>query len=467
MRNDDPRSLLPGTELPQMKTEPPGPRSRALAERLRSVESRNVTYVGPDFPVFWDKARGANVRDADGNVYVDLSGAFGVAAAGHANPRVTEATARQAGRLVHAMGDVHPPVRKVELLERLAEAAPWAETRGILGSSGSEAVEAALKTAYLATGRPGILAFKGGYHGLTLGSLAATAREDFREPFRPRLYQGVAFAPYPHQPTQVPEDGAGSATALEAVEEALVRGIPPQGGGDPVPVGAVLVEPLQGRGGVRIPPEGFLRQVAELARRHGALVIFDEIFTGLGRTGRFFAFQHEGVVPDLLCLGKALGGGFPLSACLGPREVMDAWPESRGEALHTSTFLGHPVACAAALAVLDELKGRNLVARSNLEGERLRRSLAEGLADHPVRVWGRGLFLGLGPQEPSAPANGMGFGVRLARKALNRGLLALPAGDHGEVLQLAPPLVITREQLEHAAAELTALAAEEAGDVSP
>ena len=175
MRADD-RAVLPGNELPRMKTRVPGPRSKELSGRLREVESRNITHVSPDAPIFWAKARGANVRDVDGNVYLDLSGAFGVAAAGHANPRITEAVARQAGRLAHAMGDVHPPVRKVELLERLSELSPWSASRGILASSGSEAVEAALKTAQLATGRPGIIAFQGGYHGLTMGSLATTAR---------------------------------------------------------------------------------------------------------------------------------------------------------------------------------------------------------------------------------------------------------------------------------------------------
>lgn len=462
---DDPRhrALLPGNELPRMKTAPPGPRSRTLAERLREVESRNVTYITPDCPIFWDKARGANVRDADGNVYLDLSGAFGVAAAGHANPRVTEAVARQAGRLAHAMGDVHPPVGKVELLERLAELAPWPETRGILASSGSEAVEAALKTAQLATGRPGIVAFHGGYHGLTLGSLATTAREEFRAPFEPRLFGGVGFVPFPGGQWAEGE----VAEPLEVLERYLAEGVArKEGGREPAPVGAVLLEPLQGRGGVRVPPPGFLARVGGLARRYGALLIFDEIFTGLGRTGRLFAFEHEGVVPDLLCLGKALGGGFPLSACLGPRDVMDAWPESTGEALHTSTFLGHPVACAASLAVLEELSGRGLVARSAAEGDRLRQALSDGLAGRPLEVRGRGLFLGLELSEPAGSAKGIGFGVRMARKALDHGLLALPAGDGGEVLQLAPPLVITREQLDHAARTLAELASEEADGLS-
>ena len=174
----------------RLPARPPGPRSRALAERLRLVESRNVTYLSDDFPVFWEEARGANVRDVDGNVYVDFTGAFGVSFAGHGHARIQRALAEQSEQLVHGMGDVHPPAPKVELLERLSALAPWEETRTVLGSSGSEAMEAALKTAELSTGCSGIIAFEGAYHGLTLGSLAVTARPDFRDPFRARLHQG-------------------------------------------------------------------------------------------------------------------------------------------------------------------------------------------------------------------------------------------------------------------------------------
>ncbi|MGD8362160.1 MAG: aminotransferase class III-fold pyridoxal phosphate-dependent enzyme, partial [Gemmatimonadota bacterium] len=156
-----------------------------------------MTHLTPAFPVFWDSACGTNVRDVDGNVFLDLTGAFGVSVAGHRNPLITQEIRDQAERLVHGMGDVHPPAKKVELLEALARIVPWADSRAILGSSGSEAVEAALKTALLATRRPGIVAFEGAYHGLTLGSLAVTEREDFREPFRKRLYPGVRFVPFP------------------------------------------------------------------------------------------------------------------------------------------------------------------------------------------------------------------------------------------------------------------------------
>lgn len=424
-----------GRSLPSVVVPPPGPRSRDLARRLKGVESQNVTFLSDRFPVFWEEARGANVRDADGNVYLDFTGAFGVSAVGHAHPRVVEAVTRQAGRLIHGMGDVHPPALKVEFLERLLSLAPWAEGRGVLASTGSEAVEIALKTALLATGRPGILAFQGGYHGLTLGALAATDRTDFRAPFVRRLYGGVVRAPFPGAGENGP---LAASRSLEEIRRLLAAA---EEAGHPV--GGVLVEPIQGRGGVRVPPRGFLAELGAVTREAGAVLIFDEVFTGLGRTGELFAFQHEGVVPDLLCLGKALGGGLPLSACLGSREVMDAWPRSSGEALHTSTYLGHPLACAAAMAVLDVLEEEKLPERAARLGERLVSTLRGALGAYPgVReVRGRGLFVGIETFDA-----GGGGGVAAAEEVLARGLIVLPAGDAGEVVELSPPLVLTDEQ---------------------
>jgi len=412
-----------------------------MARRLSRVESRNITHLTPSFPVFWEAARGANVRDVDGNVYLDLTGAFGVSMGGHGNPAVVEEIRDQAGRLIHGMGDVHPPTRKVELLEALARVAPWSESRAILGSSGSEAVEAALKTALLATGRPGIVAFEGSYHGLTLGSLATTQREDFRAPFRARLYAGVRFVPYPDPIRMGPDAGARS---LDALARVLEKGV----GGDGI--GAVIVEPIQGRAGVRIPPRGFLAEAACLVREAGALVIFDEIFTGLGRTGSLFACLEEGVLPDLLCLGKGLGGGLPLSACLGPPEVMDAWPASRGEAIHTSTFLGHPLACAAGLALLEELERMHLVERAREMGAELLQGLTSGLIDvrEVAEVRGRGLFIGIELADPGTKTPLRGRAVAVAEEALRHGILVLPAGREGHVLELSPPLVLGRTQME-------------------
>jgi len=445
----DPASEL-GALLPSLTTTPPGPRSRALAERLRSVESRNVTFLSEHFPVFWEEARGANVRDVDGNVYVDFTAAFGVSLAGHAHPRIRRALVEQSERLIHGMGDVHPPALKLALLERLSAIAPWEETRTVLGSSGSEAMEVALKTSELSTGRSGIIAFEGAYHGLTLGSLAVTARPDFRDPFRARLHRGVSFAPYP----ETDEEAEG---ALAEVQRMLSEGVwvgsRPSGDGPQSthPVGAVVVEPVQGRAGVRIPPAGFLGRLAELTHAAGSLLIFDEIFTGMGRTGVVFEHEREGVLPDLVCMGKALGGGLPLSACLGSRDVMDAWPESGGEELHTSTFLGHPLSCATALAFLDVLEEESLAARALDLGDQIVRRLDEALSPEACvsQVRGRGLLIGIELcSEAGGPAPG--GGSRVAEAALARGLLLLPAGGQGEVVEIAPPAVSSDAQVDFA-----------------
>lgn len=430
-----------GEALPDVRTPPPGPASRALARRLRATESRNVTYLAEDFPVFWEEARGANVRDADGNVYVDLTAAFGVALLGHGDPRIEAAVRDQAARLVHGMGDVHPPTARVELLERLAEVMPWDDPRTVLGVGGAEAVEVALKTALLATGRPGIVAFTGGYHGLTGGALAATARTEFRRPFEPRLYGGVSFVPFPDPLREGPAAGE---RALDRLEEVLRDGAP---NGDAV--GAVVVELVQGRAGVRLPPDGFLAELHDRARREGALVIADEIFTGLGRTGPLLASHPGGLEPDLVCLGKALGGGWPLSACVGPAEVMDAWPESGGEALHTSTFLGHPASCAAAAAFLDALRDDGVADEVASRGPRLADAVRRELRDVPevAEVRAAGLMLGIelvDDGETMEPAAGAGAAV--AARALREGVLVLPAGAAGHVVQLTPPVTLTEAQ---------------------
>ncbi len=408
-------------------TEVPGPRSRALAERLARVECRDTTCLVPEPPIFWESARGANVVDVDGNRFVDLGAGFGVACAGHAHPRIVRAVQEQAARCLHAMGDVHPPAVKVELLEALAARFPGGggEVRTILGSSGSDAVEAALETALLATGRPGVLAFEGGYHGLSLGALEVTHRPEFRTPFAPKLPGLAVFARY------------GDA---DDAARRLAR--------SPHPVGAVVVEPIQGRGGERVPPAGFLPALRDLCDREGALLVVDEIYTGCGRTGRFFACEEEGVIPDLLLVGKGLSSGMPLSACVGRREVLDAWPPSRGEALRTQTFLGHPPACAAALASLAVIDEEKLVERSRALGEAALRRLREGLAGsrRVAEVRGRGLMLGIECVRPEDAAGA-------CREALRRGVIALVSGARGEVVSITPPLVIGEEAF-HGALDL-------------
>ncbi|MFO7260803.1 MAG: aspartate aminotransferase family protein [bacterium] len=454
-----------GEQLPRMVTAVPGPASRALAQRLAAVESPNITQLSDTGPIFWVEASGANVRDADGNVYVDLTAGFSVAAAGHANERVVRALARQAERLPHALGDVHPADVKVALLERLKELAPGELGVTILASAGAEAVEAALKTAVMRTGKPGVLAFTGAYHGLTYGALATTWRPEFREPFRAQLYRGVRFAPYPYVyrwAEQVHAAVGGGAAALGSAAEPevvcrtaleIAARIVDEAAASDVPIGAVLIEPVQGRGGFVVPPPGFLAGLRELADERGLVLIFDEVYTGFGRTGRWFACEHAGVVPDVLVVGKALTGMVPLSAAIGTPEVMSAWPPSTGEAVHTSTFLGNPAACAAALAQLAEIEERGLVHRAATLGSWLRERLDAWADRFPSvgEVRGLGLLQGVELVEDRAtrrPATALAR--RVADAALREGVLLLTEGPAANVLAFTPPLVITEAQLEHA-----------------
>jgi 4-aminobutyrate aminotransferase/(S)-3-amino-2-methylpropionate transaminase len=428
MSNSEPRPERESTLMPALRSEIPGPESRALASRLAEVESRNVTALDP-VPIFWERALGANLWDVDGNRFVDLTAAFGVANVGHAHPEVVRAITGQTGSLLHGMGDVHPPRVKVELLERLVELypkgganAPAVAAHAVLSSSGSDAVETALKTALLATGRAGILAFEGAYHGLSLGALDCTWRSDFREPFLARLPRATCFARFPD---------------LDHVEQ-----IAEETGES---IGAVLVEPVQGRGGERVPPRNFLTGLRRICDERGWLLIVDEIYTGFGRTGRVFACDHEGVIPDLLCVGKGLASGMPISACLGKREVFDAWPRSTGEALHTQTFLGHPASCAAALASLEVSARDGLAERSRRLGKKVLDQLRKQL-DACTRVREvRGLGLMIGVECDSGEID-----LDTTQRLLESGFVVLPSGDGGRVLSLTPPLSIGEDALDAA-----------------
>ncbi len=386
-----------------------------------------MTCLDPTTPIFWERAAGANVWDVDGNRFVDLGGGFGVANVGHGHPRVIEALSRQSDRLLHAMGDVQPPAVKVALLEALVARFPGGEpARAVLGSSGADAVEIALKTAMICSGRPGVVAFEGAYHGLGLGALDATWRPFFREPFDERLPRRTAFARF--------------GDADDVVRAAAELG---------EPVGAVLVEPIQGRGGERIPPRGFLRSLRRRCDAEGWLLIADEVYTGFGRTGRWFACDHEEVVPDLLCVAKGLASGMPISACLGRTAVMDAWPASEGEAMHTQTFLGHPPGCAAALAsraVLEEEKLVESAAQSGIAALRFLRDALKGEA-RVADVRGLGLMIGIECDRPETAA-------RTCSEALSRGIILLPSGDDARVLSITPPLCIESEALLAALATL-------------
>jgi len=453
--------------LPQIFTNVPGEKSLDWGLRLGEVECRNTTFLGDDWPIFWERAEGVNVWDVDGNRFLDMTSGFGVAGLGYG--LTAEALRRQSDVLLHAMGDVHPARVKVELCEALSEITyeKWEGKKGkcLFGNSGFEAVEAALKTAVLATGRTGILSFEGGYHGLGYGALLGQGIGWFREPFEGQIAKVT-------QRLKFPRDSAG----LEIFREELGRV-------DGSKIGAVLVEPIQGRGGIVVPPEGFLVQLRAWCDAVGAVLIFDEIYTGFWRTGRMFACEGGGrqndedarlellgpgddedarlesrgpsgenqarvdsrgpvVVPDLICLGKALSGGFPISVCVGRAEVMDAWPESGGEALHTSTFLGNPMGCAMSLEAIrryraPEMEGLVRKVSDHLE-TRLRK--LESL-DCVREVRGKGLMMGV--QFDSGERV-----LELVKAMLRAGAIALPDGPEGDVLALTPALGISGEEID-------------------
>jgi 4-aminobutyrate aminotransferase/(S)-3-amino-2-methylpropionate transaminase len=415
-----------GAALPELKTQIPGPRSRSLAQRLERVECPEVTCLR-EGPVFLSRASGSNVYDVDGNRYVDLIAGFGAATLGYSEPELVQAASSQSETLWHAMGDLYPAEVKVELLEALSRLLPGDLGHAILSTSGSDAIESAIKTALIATGRPGLVAFEDAYHGLGLGALDTTHRALFREPFQARLPERTRFVPF------------GDA---EAVRRALREG----------DVGAILVEPIQGRGGVRLPPAGFLSDLRSIADEAGVLLVADEIWTGLGRTGYWLGCAAEGVIPDVVALGKALGGGFPISACLGRAAVMCRWPASKGEAVHTSTHLGHPVGCAVALRVLEILERDRWVEHSRERGERLCGDLRRALSSVPcvVEVRGRGLLLGVELDSARTAA-------RVVRQALRSGWILIAEGREGRVLTLSPALNIPDALLDGAVARLVEL----------
>ncbi len=422
-------------------------KTQQVLKQLQTYESRNVLFTEPDgsWPIVWERARGNYVWDAEGRKYLDLTAAFGVAAAGHANPRVVKAGQKQMGKLLHAMGDVHPHALKAQLAQKLSELTFGRWQKGgrgktIFCNSGFEAVEAALKTAKLATGKSGIIAFEGAYHGLGYGTLNATHRQHFRSEFRSQLKSFGHFVPFPK-----------SANDLKSVEELLRSALKTQ------KIGAILLEPMQARGGIHIPPKGFLKLLRKLCDENGALLILDEIYTGLGRTGKWFACEHSKITPDVICLGKALTGGFPLSACVGSAQVMDnGWPPSNGEAIHTSTFLGHPVGCAMALAQIQELHQRKLTERSASLGKELLNLLQKiKLPKKDLTLSARvsGLMAGLEiRQADGRPATHIILNT--IKRMLHRGFILLPEGEFAEVISLTPPLTITSSELKRAVKNL-------------
>jgi 4-aminobutyrate aminotransferase-like enzyme len=425
-----------GQGLPDVRVTPPGPRSRALGTRIAAVESpavdarraaRTDDSGHEQTPIVYARGEGANVIDVDGNRYVDLTAGFGALLLGHRPARVSQAVDLQREQLWLALGDVYPSEAKVVLCERLAGLYPQSGARVMLGSSGADAVTAALKSAVLATGRTGVVAFEGAYHGLSHGPLAACGlRPSFRIPFTDQLNPRVTFAPYP-------SDGAELGQAMTAVRDALAHG----------DVGAVLVEPILGRGGCVVPAAGFLASLRAACDEANALLVCDEIWTGLGRSGAWLSSVDFGVIPDIVCLGKGLGAGLPISACIGSDRAMAAWGTHGGATIHTGTHFGAPLACAAAIATLDILEHARLPERARQVGERwLGRLRACAAGRGVVDVRGRGLMVGV------ALEGGPRRALTVTRLLLERGWIVLTGGTSGEVLTFTPPLDIDETLLD-------------------
>ncbi|MFN2382861.1 MAG: aspartate aminotransferase family protein [Gemmatimonadota bacterium] len=432
----------------------PGPASRALAARgARREPAPLLGIMDGTPPIAWARARGAVVEDVDGNRYLDLTGGFGADLVGHANPRVVAAVRRAAGRLLHGLADAAPHPERVRLAEELAARGPFRGGMVHFASSGAEAVDIALKTASLVTGRPGVVAFDDGYHGTSLGALRGTGRAAFREPFKALLAPTTLRVPFadcfrcPYRLTWPASGLACLAAALAEIDAWNADSARP-------PLGAWIVEPVIGREGLIVPPPGFLAALGRAARARGLLVIADEILTGGGRTGRWWASGP--LKPDLVIVGKGIAGGMPLAAVLGPRRVLRIWNRP-GEALHTTTHLAHPLAVAGARAALAEIARRDLPGRALAIGRRLAAGLSRLQQRHTAlgdvrgvgAMWGLDLVTDRASRAPD-PATA----AAVARGLAARGCLALAAGRHGNVIALTPPLTISRRQLDAALAAL-------------
>jgi len=462
-----------GTALPAVVTETvPGSQGELWVDVLAKHECPAITArrarraaasgEGQD-PIVWERTLGANVWDVDGNRYVDLTAGFGVAAAGHCNPHVVSCAEKQMRTHLHGMGDAFPGRVRIELARELARVTPGDLQQVIFGSSGSEAVEAAIKTAVMATGRSGVLAFEGGYHGLALGVLAASHyKESFRAPFQGALGGYASFLPFGHPEEEIEEwlmqrvfeaDARSAAANVVGPSEGKC---PFSGLSAPGLPAAILVEPVQGRGGDRPAPPGWLRSLRRLCDRHNMLLIYDEVFTGFGRAGALFQAGSEladGVVPDLLCLGKGLTSGFPLSCCIGTPAAMGAWGLSKGEALHTSTYLGHPLGCAAGLAMI-ELMDQGLLKRANELGEYMGTTLEALVLKHPTKFSGH---RGRGCMRALEVVGGVAMSLKLMRGMLESGFIVFPAGEAADALSFTPPLTMTTAQWDAALSALEEL----------
>jgi 4-aminobutyrate aminotransferase len=397
------------------------------------------------YPLVIERASGCFVEDVDGNRFLDCTAGIAVNATGHSHPAVVKAIADQAGRFIHMSGTDFYYEPQVRLAEEISAIAPFqGGARSFFGNSGAEAIEAAIKLARYATGRQGLIAFLGGFHGRTIGALALTASKTVqRRGFSP-LMPGVYHAPYPNTyrcPATMTPD-AWVSYCLEYIEHELFGQLV-----SPEEVAAVVIEPIQGEGGYVVAPTAFLRGLRELTRRHGILLIADEVQSGMGRTGKMFAIEHAGVEPDIVAIAKGIASGLPLGVAAARADLM-TWPAGA----HASTFGGNPVACAAALATIDLLK-RELMANADSVGAYLKAGLEKLMEKRALigEVRGRGLMVGVElVRNRATKERAIEERNAAVTAAFNRGLLVLGAGKNS--IRFSPPLTLTREQADTAVA---------------
>jgi 4-aminobutyrate aminotransferase len=425
---------------PQIKTPLPGPKARALIARDKTVVSPSYTR---GYPLVIERGSGATVEDVDGNVFLDCAAGIAVNATGHSHPDVVRAITDQAQKFLHMSGTDFYYEPQVRLAEELAAIVPvQGGVRSFFGNSGTEAIEACLKLSRYATGRPNLIAFIGGFHGRTMGSLALTASKAIqRRGFGP-LLPGVYHAPYPDRYRcpigSTPESCA--AACIDFIEHQLFTNLV-----SPDEVAAIVVEPIQGEGGYIVAPDEFLQRLRELTKKHGILLVADEVQSGMGRSGRMFAMEFTGVEPDMIAIAKGIASGLPLGVAAARAGLM-AWPPGA----HASTFGGNPVSCAAALATIKLLRER-VVQNAADVGAHLMSGLKALAEKHPLigDVRGRGLMIGVElVRDRQTKERATDERDAVVTAAFNRGLLILGAGKNA--VRFSPPLVLTRAEAETA-----------------
>ncbi|MBS7623958.1 aspartate aminotransferase family protein [Candidatus Bathyarchaeota archaeon] len=372
------------------------------------MESLFLANVYQKFPVCIIRGEGATLYDAKGRSYIDCMGGYGVSLVGHCHPKVVKAIKEQCERLIACHGSLYND-KRAELLEKLAKISPKGLSKVFLCNSGAEAVECAIKLAVKYTGKHEIISMVRGYHGKTLGALSATWNPKYREPFKHILIQSFKFAPFGR---------------LDKVREAITKN-----------TAAIIVEPIQGEGGVHVAPQGFLEGLRRICDENNILLIFDEVQTGFGRTGRMWASEHWGVTPDIMCVAKAMGGGMPIGATIAREDIMGSFRV--GE--HTSTFGGNPLACAAACATIDVILEERLVERARDLGNKFKSRLQDLVREFSILREARGLGLMLGLEARIDIYN-------VLMGALERGVILLYSGRN--VIRFLPPLTISLEQIE-------------------